>query len=110
MTFILALLGTLGTLSLVSMVFILAQLSERFGSVIKMSPLYRGYYVAMLFLFMSWLTHAVVAGATMEPAQAPAMINQPWFLFVTYHLPLAIGVTISLVVTWLYWSWLVTER
>jgi hypothetical protein len=27
-----------------------------------------------------------------------------------YHVPLALGLTVSLVVIWRYWSWLLRER
>jgi hypothetical protein len=104
-----SILGTFGTLSLLALVFILAQLSRRFGAVSQMSPFYRGYYIALIFLAIGWFTHVFVAGAYLEPTQVPPLITQPWFLFVTYHLPLALGVTISFAITWRYWSWLVID-
>lgn len=106
---IISLLGSISTLSLLALLFILAKLSERFGSVVKMKPYYRGYYVALLFLLVGYLTHLIRAGANINPQNIPETLNQPWFLFLTFHLPLTIGVTISLVITWIYWRWLVTE-
>ena len=38
------------------------------------------------------------------------LFNDHLFYLVTYHVPMAIGVTIGLIVTWRYWSWLLTER
>ena len=104
------LLGTLGTLSVIILFYILAKLSEKFGSVIKMSPIFRYYYVALGFWIIGFITHLLVARAVLTPESTSAWFVAPWFLLLAYHLPLAIGVTIGLVITWRYWSWLVTER
>jgi len=106
---IISLFGSLGILSLLPLIFILAKLSARFGSVVKMAAIYRFYYLALFFVAIGALTHLVVAGANLEPQKAPGFITSPDFLFFTYHLPLAIGVTIAIIITWLYWSWLITE-
>lgn len=102
-------LGTLGTLSLIVLFYILAKLSERFGSVIKMRPFYRYYYVALVFLVIGYITHLVVARSIPMPEDVPSWLLAPWFLLLAHHLPLTIGVTIGLIITWRYWSWLVTE-
>ncbi len=104
------LLGTLGVLSLVILFYILAKLSERFGSIIRMKPLYRYYYVALIFLIIGCITQLVVAQATLTPQNVSIWFVDPWFLFAAYHLPLTIAVTIGLIVTWRYWSWLITEQ
>ena len=105
-----AILGTFGTLSLIVLFYILAKLSEKFGSVIKMTPLYRYYYLAIGFLVIVYFTNWLVITASLTPETTPAWFTAPWFLFLAFHLPRAIGVTISLVVTWRYWSWLILER
>lgn len=105
-----AILGTFGTLSIIALLYILAKLSEKFGSVIKMSPIYRYYYLAIAFLVIAYITNWLVVRATLIPENTPAWLNAPWFLFLAYHLPRAIGVTIGLVLTWRYWSWLILER
>jgi hypothetical protein len=110
MTVIVSLLGTFSTASLLALFFILSKLSERFGSVVKMKPFYKGYYVGFVFLGVGLLTHLLIAGANLKPDDVPAIIHNSWFLLIAYHLPLAIGVTIGLIVTWRYWSWLVTEK
>jgi hypothetical protein len=105
-----AILGTFGALSIIALLYILAKLSERFGSVIKMPPIYRYYYLAIAFLVITYITNWLVVRATLIPENTPAWLNAPWFLFLAYHLPRAIGVTIGLVLTWRYWSWLILER
>jgi hypothetical protein len=98
-------LGTAGTLSLIILFIILARLSERLGAVQKMPASYRYYYVALIFLSIAYLSHLL---ASFTPSSLPTWMTSLWFLFFTHHLPLMIGVTIGLVVTWHYWSWLVT--
>jgi hypothetical protein len=100
-------LGTVGTLSLILLFYILAKLSERFGAVVKMSPLYRYYYLSLLLALISSATHLISARADLVPVKG--WFTNPLFLLLAYHLPLAIGVTIGLYITWCYWSWLVTE-
>ena len=100
-------LGTIGTLSLIILFYILARLSERLGSVQKMPDSYRYYYVALIFLGIAYFTHLLVS--FMLPA-SPTWMTSLWFLFIAHHLPLMIGVTIGLVITWYYWSWLVVAN
>ncbi len=107
---LITILGTFGTLSIIVLFYITAKLSERFGSVIKMSPIYRYFYLAILILLVSYMTNLLVVGIIITPEDSPAWLAAPWFLLLAYHLPLAIGVTIGLIVTWRYWSWLITER
>ena len=104
-----SLLATAGTISLVILFFVLAKLSERFGSVVRMSPLYRYYYLS-LFLALISATVQVLAVRAETVTTIPVWITTPWFLLLAYHLPLAIAVSIGIYVTWHYWSWLITER
>ena len=105
-----SLLGALGTLSILLVLYILAKLSERFGSVIKMRPRYRYYYLALIFLFIGWIAQLLILAADLTSANIQNWLNSPWFLLMAYYVPLTIGVTIGLVITWRYWSWLVAER
>lgn len=104
-----SLLGTVGTFSLVILFFVLAKLSERFGSVVRMRPLYRYYYLS-LFLVLISATIQVLAVRAETVTSIPVWVTAPWFLLLAYHLPLVIAVTIGIYVTWHYWSWLITER
>jgi hypothetical protein len=103
-------LGTLGTLSVIILFFILVKLSERLGSVQRMPESFRYYYIALFFLTIGYLTHVVIARVSFTPEDFPSWLNSSWFQLLAYHLPLSIGVTIGLIVTWCYWSWLITER
>jgi hypothetical protein len=102
-------LGTLGTLSIIILFYILAKLSKRLGSVEKMAPLYRYYYVAQLFMGLSYIIHLLVVRINFAPENFPNWLISPWFLLLAYQLPLTIAATLGLIVTWRYWSWLVIE-
>ena len=98
-------LSALGIVSVIYLYFVLARLSERLGSVEKMTPRYRYYYVAIAFLTVGLLSYlaAIQIGAS-------RFLWMSWISLLTYHLPLAIGATIGLVVTWRYWSWLLQDK
>lgn len=105
-----SLLGTLGTLSVLVIFYILAKLSERFGSVIKMRPQYRYYYTALVLLLVGWIAQLLVMAADLMPASVQTWLHSSWFVLLFHFIPVTIGVTIGLVITWRYWSWLVVER
>ena len=105
-----SLLGALGTLSILVIIYILAKLSERFGSVVRMRPRYRYYYIALGFLAVGWLVQLLVLAAGLTPTGIQNWLISPWVLLIGYYLPMTIGVTLGLVITWSYWSWLVAER
>ncbi len=110
MRIMLGFLGSLGVLSLLLLFYVLAKLSERFGAVIKMPPLYRYYYLACGLLLPSYITYLLVERAMfVSETTLPAWMLAPWFLLVAYHLPMAMGVSLGLFITWRYWSWLITE-
>lgn len=107
---LITILGTFGTLSIIVLFYILARLSERFGSVIKMPPIYRYFYLAILLVLISYMANLLVTTTIITPGDSPIWVTAPWFLLLAYHLPMAIGLTIGLIITWRYWSWLITER
>lgn len=105
-----AYLGTLGTLAVIYLFYMLAKLSERLGSVERMAPLYRYYYVAACLVAVGLVTQVVIAGASATPNSSPNWLFAAWFVLLMYYLPLTVGVTIGLVVSWRYWSWLIVHQ
>jgi hypothetical protein len=103
-------LSPLGTASLIFLFFILARLSEKLGAVTKMAPYYRWFWVGLGFLAVALFAQFLRIGVLLTTQASFLWLDTPAFYLITYHLPMAIGVTISLVVTWRYWSWLLTER
>ncbi|MGD8623288.1 MAG: hypothetical protein PVF47_00120 [Anaerolineae bacterium] len=106
-----AILGSLGLISLISALLIMAQFGRKLGAVTKQRPFYQGYYVAAACLGLALLARFIRASVFQAPPEAtPALLNEPIFYLFVYHLPLAIGLSGGLVITWHYWSWLLKER
>jgi hypothetical protein len=89
---------------------ILAKLSERFGSVLKMQPIHKWFYVAEGFATIAMVAHFIQASSFLSASNQELKTTSLLFTLILHHVPLAIAVTIGLVVTWKYWGWLVTER
>ncbi len=102
-------LGTLGIMSVFILLVILAKLSERLGSVERMSPLYRYYYIALIFLGIACVTNLLAASANLIFVNPSDWLNSPWVLLLAHYIPMTIGLTIGLVITWRYWSWLIIK-
>lgn len=106
-----AVLGSLGLFSLIYALLILAQFGRKLGAVTKMRSFYKGYYVAACCVGLALVLRLIRASVFWAPpATIPALLNSPAFYLLLYHLPLAIGLSLGLAITWHYWSWLLKER
>jgi hypothetical protein len=106
-----AILGSLGLFSILYALLILAQFGRKLGAVTKMKPFYNGYYVAACCVGLALIVRFVRATVFWAPRDTiPSLLNSPLFYLLLYHLPLAIGLSLGLVITWHYWSWLLKER
>lgn len=100
-------LGLLGPLSIMVMLVILGLICRRFGQATGAAPYYLGLFVGAFLvgvgLFARTANLLLDGNATAAP-----QLETTWALL---HdgLP-ALGLTISLVVAWRYWSWLLAER
>ncbi|MBI3359674.1 MAG: hypothetical protein HY023_01015 [Chloroflexi bacterium] len=101
--------GALGLGAIVYMLVIFGMLSHRLGAVIKMPPHYRWFYVSAGLAGLALL--AYLAGVSLSVERASSAVTRAADLLLSwYHLPLALGLTLSLGVAWRYWSWLLRER
>ncbi len=98
--------GLLGTLGVGVAMVVLGLLSRRFGAATRAAPRYRGFYIAASFLFVSAALQML--NFLIAHTAADALLESPLWLIVYQILP-AVGVTIGLVQTWHYWSWLLAE-
>ncbi len=104
-------LGVVGLIAIMYMLYIFANLSRRLGAVTKMKAYYRGYYVALAFLAVSFVARVVLSSlALTPPASRPDLLNSLFFSLAAYHIPFAIAMAISVGITWQYWSWLLKEK
>jgi len=80
--------------------YALARFSEELGEALRIKPYYISYYAASLFLFIG--IQMRLLGAV-----APDIA----FKYVHWHEALvAIGVTIALITTIIYWGWLLSDH
>ena len=92
----------------------MAKVSERFGSVLRMPPIYRWFYVAEFFASIAALAHLIQASTYLAQSTGaqdnPRQLASLEVVAIFHHIPLAIAVTIGLLVAWKYWGWLITDR
>lgn len=110
MKVVIGLAGSLGLLAIAYTLFTLAALSQRIGEVRKMPPLYRGFYFGIACLAVALFTRFLRVSVFLASSEMPTFLNDDLFYLLAYHLPLAVGLTVSLGITWWYWSWLLRER
>jgi hypothetical protein len=106
-----AILGSIGLVSILYALLILAQFGRKLGAVTKMKPLYRGYYLAACCVGLALMVRFIRVTVFWAPGETiPSMLNSPSFYLLLHHLPLVVGLSLGLVITWHYWSWLLKER
>jgi hypothetical protein len=82
------------------MLWVMAQISRRFGEVTHRPPLYRGFYAAMLLMLIPLGVRLLAIGHSLENT-VEALI---------YNLPFALSLTLAIFIAWRYWGWLVYAR
>ncbi len=106
-----AILGSVGLFSILYALLILAQFGRKLGAVTKMKPFYRVYYVAACCVGLALVMRFIRTTVFWAPRETiPTLLNSATFYLILYHLPLAIGLSLGLAITWHYWSWLLKER
>lgn len=106
-----AIVGSVGLVALFYTLVILAQFGRKLGAVTKMKPFYKGYYVAVALVGLALVVRFIRTSVFWAPHETiPALLNSPVFYLLLYHLPLAVGFSLGLGITWHYWSWLLKER
>lgn len=102
MNSLLTLLSAVAPLAFIVSLWVMAQISRRFGEVTHRPPLYRGFYVAMLLLGFPLVVRLLAIGLDdgdgLGGGTSEALLHD---------LPLALALTIAVVITWRYWGWLV---
>jgi hypothetical protein len=87
----------------------MASLSQKLGAVTKMPGYYWGFYVSAIFLLVSLIAYFLRTSMLLASEQVPTLLNNDLFYLLIYYLPLAIGTSISLAITFRYWDWLLKE-
>ena len=103
-------LGPLGLFAILYLGVLFANFSRRLGTVTRMAAYYRWFGAANVFIAIAALSQMVRGVAALTPNQALPSLLSPWFALFTFHIPLAIGVTIDLALVWYYWGWILKEK
>jgi hypothetical protein len=106
-----AIFGSMGLAAMIYALLVLAQFSRKLGAVTKMREYYKGYYLAVAFVSLAFAVHLIRASVFWAPPDTiPPALNDPVFYLLLHHLPLAIGLSLGMGITWHYWNWLLKER
>lgn len=101
--------SSVGLFAVVYLLYILANLSQRLGSVTKMKNYYRGFYAAIGLVLAAIVTRVAISSLALSPSGERLWTN-PLLALIGYHLPLVAAIVISVMVTWRYWNWLLKEK
>ena len=104
---LLSLLGVAAPFAIAVTLIVLGLLSQRLGAVTGTPPFYRWFYVSSLLVSLAAFFAALnVLSAYTDGA---GILYEEGFYLLTYGAPMVIGMTISAVVAWRYWGWLLGE-
>lgn len=101
------LLGAVAPLVLMLVLWMLAQISRRFGEVTRRPPHYRIFYVAMGLMSLPLLVRLLSLGLTEQQLRDLGGNSLEALL---HDLPFALSILLGLVIAWRYWGWLVYAR
>lgn len=113
-------IGTAGLASVALMLIILARLTKRWEAVTRARSRYRLFYAAGVLVALASLSRLVRIGYlpltvlkqdTIYQANIhPFLDSGSWFYLVFYHLPLVLAMTLSLILAWKNWGWLLRKK
>ncbi|MDQ7024710.1 MAG: hypothetical protein Q9P01_09080 [Anaerolineae bacterium] len=100
-------LGLLGQFAIGLALLVLASLSQKLGQITHVRPYFICHYIAAGLIWAGLLVRLYLIMQGTEALRTSS--RTVLYTLITDGLP-AIGVTLGLVVTWFYWSWLLAER
>ncbi|MCA9914047.1 MAG: hypothetical protein KC496_11885 [Anaerolineae bacterium] len=101
-----SLLMLVGSLAIGFALIVLGRLSRRLGNVTGSRKRFRWFYVAALLVGIGATTRYYIQTVLQAMPEAPSA--KVVYTIISDGFP-AIGITLGLVVTWYYWSWLLAE-
>jgi hypothetical protein len=101
------LVGVVGPTAVVVALVVLGSLSKRLGSVTRTPRYYRGFYIAAALMLVSIIARVVNIGRGVS--EAAYLSESPTWVLFYIGFP-AVAYTLSVVIAWRYWSWLLAER
>jgi hypothetical protein len=102
-------LGPLGLLAIVYLCILFSNFSRRLSAVTKMKDHTRWFRLASGLIAVAATSQVIRATAALAK-ETLAFLCAPWFALLSFYIPLAIGVTLALVLVWYYWGWILKEK
>ena len=103
-------LAPMGLLAVVYLSLLFAVLSRRLSAVTKMVGYHHWFSVASGLVAVAAMSQAIRGTAALASRLVFPILLEPWFALLSFYIPLAIGVTIDLVLVWYYWGWILKEK
>ena len=102
-------LGAVGLLVIAYLGLLFANFSRRLSAVTRMMDHYRWFQAACIFVVLAALSQMIRGTGALAPDLALPVLLEPWFALVSFHIPLAVGVTVDVWLVLYYWRWIVKE-
>jgi hypothetical protein len=102
-------LGPLGLLAIAYLCILFSNFSRRLGAVTKMKDHTRWFRLASGLTAVAATSQVIRATAALAK-ESPSFLRASWFALLSFHVPLAVGVTVALMLVWYYWRWILKER
>ena len=111
MKLLVSLLGIAGMGAIITVLVIMGRLTQRWELVTRSKSHYYLFFVSAALIGVALLGRLIRAG-NMISDTSPTTLSDPrsWLYISVYYVPLTIGMTMSLVVTWRNWGWLLREQ
>jgi glycerol uptake facilitator-like aquaporin len=117
---LIAVIGTASLGAVVSVLVMLARLTQKWEVVTKAKSYHRFYYLGAALVVLAALVRLLRIGYwSQDPAIAPLRLSgsllaalyrpQSWIYVWLYYVPLAVGSTIGVWLTWRNWGWILRE-
>ncbi len=103
-------LAPVGLLAVVYLGFLFATLSRRLSAVTGLAEHHRWFGLASALVAVAATSQMIRGVAALAPQLAHPVLLEPWFALVSFHIPLAMGVTLDFVLVWYYWKWILKEK
>jgi hypothetical protein len=111
MTPAIAILGTAGLAAVILVLVIMGRLTKRWELVTRGRSYYYLFYVSAGLVSVASLARFVRIGHLISGTGEGTLADPAsWFYIGLYHIPLTVGIAVSLVVTWRNWGWLLSEK
>jgi len=99
-------LGPVGLAALFSAIYLYSNLSSRLGAVTKMPPYHRWFFVGGAFTGLALVMSILRSAAYLSCSPEAKGFTSPRSGLLFFHIPLLIGMVITLATAWRYWAWL----